>query len=186
MQIISRVWQWWHERANRMVDPRPMAVSRICIMLCLLFDLLAAAKEGLVFALFRTFAEGGINRLHSKTALWITEISPEYGGPVAWGICVISALLVMLGVATRPLLAVLLVAYSQLGHLYNPGDRGIDQMLRLCLIILLCSGCHLRFSVLPRPSTYKINRSSSKPSLPASAICGTTSTQNQVKTSNKG
>ena len=39
------------------------------------------------------------------------------------------------GVAARPALLIGVLAYAQAGHLYAPGDRGIDRILRTVLLI---------------------------------------------------
>jgi len=44
------------------------------------------------------------------------------------------------GLWMRPAIIIGVLAYAQLGHLYPPGDRAIDRILRSALLILLFSG----------------------------------------------
>jgi hypothetical protein len=105
------------------------------------------AQEGLITTLFRGFEYGGLSRIQSEHWLWLVDISPVWGGPIAWALCVLCCLLVALGVVVRPSIVILLIFYAQLGHLYPPGDRGIDRMIRTVLLILLFSGCHRAFGL---------------------------------------
>ena len=100
----------------------------------------------MVTAYWRTADAGGLSRFSGEHAV-VDALSPLWGGPLTWLVCVISMVLTSLGVATRPALLLGLLAYAQLGHLYPPGDRGIDRLLRTVLLVLLFSGAHRRLSL---------------------------------------
>jgi hypothetical protein len=68
-------------------------------------------------------------------------------GAIALVVTLVSMALVSLGVWMKPAILVGVLAYAQLGHLYPPGDRAIDRLLRTALLILLFSDAHKRFSV---------------------------------------
>ena len=131
---------------GRQTDPLPLALVRILAPLCIVVDLLEAARLGLVTAYWRPASAGGLSRFSGEYAV-IDDLSPLWGGPVTWLVTVIAMLLVAAGVAVRPALVVGVVAYAQLGHLYPPGDRAIDRLLRTVLLILIFSGAHRRLSV---------------------------------------
>ena len=146
---MRRLWQRWVAYTGREEDSLPMALVRILVPVAIIIDLLRVAQLGMVTAYWRTAADGGLSRFSGGNA-FIDDLSPLWGGPTAWLVSVIALLLAALGIATRPALIVALVAYSQLGHLYPPGDRAIDRLLRTVLLILIFSGAHRRLSLWQR------------------------------------
>ena len=142
MPLIRRVFSAWVRYCGREMDPRPLALVRVLVSLCVLGDLLRIWQLDLVTVLFRSYSEGGLSQIQSEKWLWVTELSGQWGGPVAWLVCVVCAVSIVLGSWTRPAIVILLVFYAQLGHLYPPGDRGIDRMIRTVLLVLLFSGSH--------------------------------------------
>jgi uncharacterized membrane protein YphA (DoxX/SURF4 family) len=163
MSLIRAIVDGWTRYCAREMDPRPLALVRILIALCVLGDLLRAAQEGLVTVIFRTYEQGGLSRMQSDRWLWITDLSPEWGGPLAWALCVVCCVLLIIGVGVRPALVIFVIFYAQLGHLYPPGDRGIDRMVRTVLLILLFSGSH-------RALTLRGERAEQIPAWPAHLI----------------
>ncbi len=141
-----RLLRWWHDLTAREEDPLPLALIRVLAPLVIVLDLLQVARLGLVTAYFRTAEAGGLSRFSGSRA-FVDDLSPLWGGPVTWLLCVLSLSLASLGVAVRPALAVGLLTYAQLGHLYPPGDRAIDRLLRTVLLILIFSASHRRLSL---------------------------------------
>lgn len=141
-----KIWRWWHDHTSRQEDPLPLALIRVLVPLVVVLDLLQVARLGLVTTYWRTADAGGLSRFSGKHAV-VDALSPLWGGPLTWLVCVSSMTLASLGVATRPALLLGLLAYAQLGHLYPPGDRGIDRLLRTVLLVLLFSGAHRRLSL---------------------------------------
>ena len=144
-----KAWRWWVSCCARRSDPFVLALVRILVCVTIVGDLLRGAWLGLLPWLWRPFSEGGLSTVQSPYAL-IDNIAPVHGGPVLVGVTVAALSLAALGVATRPAMVVGLVAYSQLGHLYPPGDRAVDRLLRTVLLILLFSGSHLCLSLQRR------------------------------------
>jgi hypothetical protein len=141
-----RLWRWWLDCTSREIDPLPLALVRVLVPLAIVFDLLQAARLGMVTAYWRTADAGGLSRFSGENA-FVDDLSPLWGGPLTWLVCVISMSLASLGIATRPAILIGLLAYAQLGHLYPPGDRAIDRLLRTVLLVLLFSGAHRRLSL---------------------------------------
>ncbi len=136
-----KLWSYWVERCERQMDPRPLALLRILFPLCILLDLIRIAQLGLLPHLFRTYEDGGISKIQHQS-LFITDWLGPNAGLYALGITAICMALIMVGVWTRPAILLGVSAYAQVGHLFPPGDRGIDRLLRTALLILLFSGAH--------------------------------------------
>ena len=143
---MSGLWSGWRARCDRQEDPTPLALVRILACSVVVVDLLRAAALGLVPVFWRTYEAGGLSRITGARSI-VDDWSPEWGGPAVWLVTVLSMTLGALGVATRPALLVGLLAYAQLGHLYPPGDRAIDRLLRTVIFVLLFSGAHRRLSL---------------------------------------
>ena len=143
---MSALWSRWVAWCAEEGDPLPLALVRVMMPLVMVWDLLEAGRLGLVTLLWRRGAMGGISRIASERS-FVDDLSPEWGGPVTWGIAVISLSSVSLGVATRPMMVIGLLAYAQLGHLFPPGDRAIDRLMRTVLLVLIFSRAHERLSL---------------------------------------
>lgn len=144
---MKRIWDRWVAYTSREEDSLPLAMVRVFAPLVIVMDLLQGARLGLIPLLWRDYDHGGLSRFTGSNAL-IDNIDPYMGGPVTVWISIGSLLMASLGVATRPMLLVGLLAYSQIGHLYPPGDRAIDRLLRTVFLILLFSGSHQRLSLM--------------------------------------
>ncbi len=139
-------WSRWVAWVGRDADAGPIAAVRVLACVAIVCDLLEVARLRLVPVLFRTYDAGGLSVVQDDAGFLIAA-SPAHGGPIAWGVAVGALLLAALGVWTRPALVLGLLAYAQLGHLYPPGDRAIDRLLRTVLLILLFSGAHRRLAL---------------------------------------
>ncbi|RME25069.1 MAG: hypothetical protein D6798_09750 [Deltaproteobacteria bacterium] len=144
--MVRAAWGWWLRRTGRQMDARILALLRILVCLCVVADLLRIAQLGLVDDIFRLYEDGGINAHPDRAAVVIDLFGPD-GGILTFWVTVAALTLAMVGLWTRPALLVGILAHAQLGHLYNPGDRGIDRILRTVLLILLFSGAHRRFAL---------------------------------------
>lgn len=143
-------------RCAREDDARPLALVRIGAALAILLDLLRVGQLGLVGVLFRPYAQGGLSQVQDE-AWWVGRwLSPEIAGPALYGLSLLCMGLVALGVLTRPATLLGVLAYAQLGHLYPPGDRAIDRVLRTVLLILLFSDAHRRLALLGAPALARI------------------------------
>jgi hypothetical protein len=153
---MSRLWTRWVDHCGRLEDSRALGLVRIGVAACILLDLLRVAWLGLVPQLFRLYSDGGINK-HVDSALVVDAWLGIHTGPVLFGLTVLCMLLVMLGRWTVPAILIGVLAYAQLGHLYPPGDRGIDRILRTTLLILMFSQSHRRISLDPRPMAIRMS-----------------------------
>ena len=139
-------WARWVAFTERSVDARMLGLLRVLCCGAVVLDLLHVAGLGLADDLYLPYEHGGINA-HPDAAAWVHERLGPRGGLWAYGAAVISLGLAALGLFTRPALLVGILAYAQIGHLYNPGDRGVDRILRTVLLILVFSGAHRRFAL---------------------------------------
>lgn len=146
-------WSRWLRRTERLMDARVLALLRILVCAAIVLDLLRVAQLGLVDDFYVLFPDGGINRSPDPSA-WIDDRLGPRGGILAYWTTITCLVLAGLGVATRPAMLIGVLAYAQIGHLYDPGDRGVDRLLRTVLVILLFSGAHRRLALglyaLPR------------------------------------
>jgi hypothetical protein len=143
---MRTVWTRWVAFSGRDMDARPLALVRILACVAILADLLQVAHLGLLDVIFRPAAVGGLSALQDDANV-LVALSPTWGGTVAYVVTLVCLGLAALGVWTRPALVVGLLAYAQLGHLYPPGDRAIDRILRTVLLVLVASGAHRRLAL---------------------------------------
>lgn len=131
------LWSRWIAFTGREVDSRPLRLVRVLVPLCILGDLLAIVWRGAFRAVLLPESMGGLT---DGSSWWSLFGGVWWGGPLLWVLCLVAAPLVIRGGRLgRPALATLLVAYAQLGHLYTPGDRAIDRLLRTVLLLWLFS-----------------------------------------------
>ncbi|MEC7242338.1 MAG: HTTM domain-containing protein [Myxococcota bacterium] len=135
---MTNLWTRWTRYCNRQMDPRPLALVRILVPSMIVLDLLRLLQLGLVEVVFRPWEAGGLSTFTDSTA-FIDTWSSEWGGILAFGLTLVCMVLVGLGRFMRPAIVIGCLAYAQLGHLYPPGDRAIDRILRCALLFLLFS-----------------------------------------------
>jgi hypothetical protein len=146
MERLGSAWLRWVAFTARPLDTRPLALVRIGAALCILLDLARVAGLGLVPVLFRSWEHGGLSTFVDD-ALWIDRLSSPWAGHIAFWVALICMGCVVLGVLSRPATLLGVLAYAQLGHLYPPGDRAVDRILRCVLLILVLSQAHRRYSL---------------------------------------
>jgi hypothetical protein len=133
---MKRFWTWWTVRAERTMDARPLALLRILVPLMVFFDLLRLVQLDLVTVLFRPYEAGGLSTFSDPSA-FIHHWNPLWAGPLAVALTMVCMLCISLGRWMRPAIVLGCFAYAQLGHIYPPGDRAIDRILRCALLALL-------------------------------------------------
>ncbi|MEZ4240192.1 MAG: HTTM domain-containing protein [Myxococcota bacterium] len=133
---MRRAWAWWVAWVDRTEDRRPLTWVRTLVPIAVLGDLVGMLRHDAVDAVLYPASLGGIG---PKPANWYLFDGHWWGGPLMWIVMVITLPLAAAGVATRWMLALGLVAYAQMGHLFTPGDRAIDRLLRTVMIVLICS-----------------------------------------------
>lgn len=129
-------WARWVAHTSREVDSRPLRLVRALVAACLLGDLAAMAWRGALEAVLLPASAGGLGSEPSPQA-WFA--GAWWAGGLWYGVGWLALPWVFAGRAVRPALALALLASAQLGHLYVPGDRGIDRLLRTVLLVLLFS-----------------------------------------------
>jgi hypothetical protein len=146
---VRRALRGWVELWDRREPPTALALVRILIAAVMLADLLQAYSYGLVDVIWAPppdgLAWGGQAKVPAAAARWFGATVET--GWLLWWTAVVASLLVMAGVATRVSVLLLALTWAQLGHMASDGDRGIDYMLRGCLLVLAFSQCHARWSV---------------------------------------
>ncbi|MDP2310340.1 MAG: HTTM domain-containing protein [Pseudomonadota bacterium] len=141
-------WPWarWVSFTSREMDARPLALVRVLACVAILADLLQVGRLGLLQTIFRPSEAGGLSVVQDSANV-LVALSPLWGGPAAYVVTLVCLSLAALGVWTRPALVLGLLAYAQLGHLYPPGDRAIDRLLRSALLLIVLSGSHRRLAL---------------------------------------
>lgn len=142
---MSRVWERWLEWMDQTTDPRPLAMVRIAVPLCILLDLARLAQLGLLRAVFTPFERGGLNRIQSPHAVMWDWFGDD-GAWIALTVTAVCMVLIATGRWMRPAIVVGVLAYAQVGHMFPPGDRAIDRLLRTVLLVLLFSGANGAFA----------------------------------------
>lgn len=135
---MTRLWAWWVELTSRPTSVLPLALTRILIASVMLLDLLRVLQLGIVGDLWRAPAAGGIGGFTDEGSL-LVDLPPE-AALATYGLTVAALACVALGVVTVPATLVAVLADAQLGHLFPPGDRAIDRLLRTMLLLLMFSG----------------------------------------------
>jgi len=142
---MTRMWTWWVARAGRPVDVRPLALTRICLSLVVIADLLLLAQSGMLGRVYRLFEYGGLAGFH-RSQFWFLDAGPN-AGLVLYGVLLVSMICVALGVRVRIATLIGVLAYAQLGHMFPTGDRGVDRLVRTVLLVLLFSDAHRCYSL---------------------------------------
>lgn len=146
---MMRRWvQFWDRRE----DPVAMACVRILLCLVLLYDLLAVAWHGLPILLWAPAEIGGVHDVLARAPEkipWVYRLFAPSSATV-WGLyyTVLASLVCFgAGVLTRFSGLVLLLSYAQMAIINDQADRGIDRMLRIMILLLVCSGSGRALSI---------------------------------------
>lgn len=134
---MTDLWSRWVSFTGREIDARPLVLVRILIPLCILGDLIDLAIRGAWQPVLMSFDNGGINASFAPQLLG--DPNMDWLGPVLWLLGVVTMPFISAGVMTRPAIVVGLLATSQFGHFFTPGDRAVDRLLRTTLLLLLFS-----------------------------------------------
>jgi len=141
-----KLWSRWLDLLDSEMDPRPLALVRIALPLCVIADLLRLFQLGLVDDVFTPFTLGGLSKFQSPN--WVAaDWFGAQASMIMLALTLVCMVLVSLGTWMRPAILIGVLAYAQLGHLYPPGDRAIDRLIRTALLILLFSQADRAFSL---------------------------------------
>jgi len=150
------MWSAWVRIWDGREAPHVLAAVRILVGAVVLYDLATLIHLDLVTGLFAPLSEGGMGNPmgRERIPLLYQWFAPVSGTAVAavW-VCVMAAVLLILGAGTRLAALVLVLVWAQLATVLPPADRGIDMLLRNVLIVLMLSGCGKAWSVDARVRT---------------------------------
>jgi hypothetical protein len=132
------LWHRWSSHLDQEMDPAPLALLRIGLPLVVIADLVRLIQLGLVEHVFTPYADGGLSKFHDPHWVLADHLG-DAAATVALGLTLLCMSLVAVGRWMRPAILVGVLAYAQLGHLFPPGDRAIDRIIRCALIVLMFS-----------------------------------------------
>ena len=159
---MSRPWAAWTSYLDEEMDPTPLALVRIGLPLVVIADLARLIQLDLLAHVFSPYSAGGLSKIQDPH--WIL---PHFLGDAAATTALVATLLCMSFVAIgkwmRPAILIAVLSYAQLGHLFPPGDRAIDRLIRCGLLILL-------FSQADRALSWNRTRTHTIPAWPAHLI----------------
>lgn len=142
---MTGLWTRFVAACRRPVDTRPIALLRILAPLCIVVDLLRALYVGMAPYYWRLWEHGGLSAFTGNDFL-LAGLGPD-AGMMLYGVVLTCMVAIITGVGVRPAIVIGVLAYAQLGHMYPPGDRGVDRVLRMVLLLLLFTPAHRRWSL---------------------------------------
>jgi hypothetical protein len=143
--VIARWISFWDRREG----PESLALARILVALVILIDLTSALLLGLVPDLWAPPPTGlgwvgleatppPLTRLFGASSATVL---------VVFVLAYASALLLLAGVVMLPAGALFAIASAELARLAPDGERGVDKLLRIAVMVLALSGADARFSL---------------------------------------
>lgn len=143
--MIERWVGFWDRREG----PESLALTRMLVALVILIDLGSGLVLGLVPELWAPppFGLGHVG-LSESPPLFSALFGVSSGTVlVLYGVSVASAALLFAGVALRPAALLLAIASAELARLAPDGERAVDVLLRIAVLVLACSRADACFSV---------------------------------------
>lgn len=140
---MKGAWDAWVEAWRGEEHPRSLALVRLGLGACVLFDFAWMAHLGLVTALFAPQSAGGLSDAVSRSAvpLWFRVLpATTASGQLLHAILLVGALSFTLGFFTRTSAAVLVLAWAQFADILPASDRGIDTLCRDVLLLFVFAG----------------------------------------------
>ncbi len=137
--MIPRLWRSWVTWCGREEDLRPQTWVRILVPLTILLDQANVLRLGLLPWFVVPWSAGGLSSSQDPMYVMGHVMPAEVAGYVTWTLMIVSLLLVLFGIANRPACLIAVLSYAQLGHLHPGGDRAIDRILRMVLLIWMFS-----------------------------------------------
>ncbi len=140
---MSRLRAAWEEivRFWGETEPAtPMALVRIGVAACVVYDMLHIWRLDLVVPLFVAEEHGGWSHVlvRSSWPMWVEWFGAgTTSGMALHALMTLSAIALLVGFRTRTAAAVLLLAWAQWTAFLPTGDRGIDQQLRNVLVLMV-------------------------------------------------
>jgi len=143
---VIRLWRAWVALWDRREPATALAAVRIAVAIVLLYDYAVVWRLDLIEALWAMppdgYATGGDGRWAAR---WL---GTDAGSAVAlWSISMIALVAVATGTLTRVACVVVALVSAQLSHRAPDADRGIDDLIRIVLLVLALSRSHAVWSV---------------------------------------
>lgn len=149
--MIARWWTRWARAWDGDERPTSLALMRIFLGLCLLYDFGSIAAFDLVLPMFAPDWAGGWSDVltRGKNVPLIYQWLPPTAGTakLLYGGIIVTCVTFTLGFWTRTSAAVLCLLYAQHALVLPLSDRGIDMMCRNLLFILAFSGAGASLSL---------------------------------------
>jgi hypothetical protein len=148
---VRRRWQGWVALWDHHEHPRSLALIRIGLGLCLLWDYAWMALLGLVVPILGAEGGGGWARVADRGShvplVW--QVLPETPGSawLIWAAVVVCILGVVLGVAFPVSALGFVLLSAQTAQTLDAADRGIDTLIRNVMLLLAFSGAARTWSV---------------------------------------
>lgn len=142
MSWLQRTWSRWVDFWDEREQPYAIALVRILLGLCLVYDFGYIASLGLVEPLFGVAEVGGLSdgAMRDKTPLFYDILPATTGSAwLLWGTLFTASVTFTLGLFTRTSALVLVVAWVQFAAIMSYSDRGIDTLCRLVLAMMVFS-----------------------------------------------
>jgi len=143
---VIRLWRAWVALWDRREPPTALAAVRIALAIVLLYDNLVAWHLGVIEPLWAMppdgYATGGAGRWAAR---WL---GTDGGSAMAlWWISTLALVCVATGTLTRAACVAAVLASAQFAIRAPDGDRGIDGLARIVLLVLALSRSHAAWSV---------------------------------------
>jgi hypothetical protein len=138
-------WARWTALWDEREAPTSLWLCRVLVACVVLADLFSAELSGAGLGAFAPPPEG---LGYATQGQWSTNL---FGATTAtahglYFMAGVGATCFLFGVATRVAGLGLALALAELGNLAPEGDRGVDVLLRIAILVLVCSGSHVRWS----------------------------------------
>lgn len=150
-ESFRRAWRDWEAFWDEREHPISMALVRILLGLCWVYDFLNIWRLDLVLPLFGVGEVGGFSDALMREAgpPLFYRIFPgtEASAMGLHAVMTLAAISITVGFFTRTSCLVLLVTWAQFVEILPYADRGIDTLSRLALLVLMCSGAGTTLSV---------------------------------------
>jgi vitamin K-dependent gamma-carboxylase len=147
---LRRWWSTWEDFCDERESPVAIALVRILLGICLVYDFAHIWFLDLVVPLFSVAAVGGVSDalIRESTPLWYRVFPGTlWAAQLHHAALLLSSLGLLTGTFQRVSVGVLLFASVQFVEVVPYSDRGIDTLLRLVLCILWFSPASRTLSV---------------------------------------
>ncbi len=138
-------WATWRGLWRGVEAPTAMALVRILLASCLLYDLVLVGQHHLVTPLWGPLDAGGFGDALNRSEP--VELAAWTGGTArgirwAWRVLVVAVTCVAVGLFTRPMALLTVVLSAQFARILPDADRGIDMLIRnvFCIFVAFPSG----------------------------------------------